>query len=327
MISIIVPVYNTAPYLDTCLNSLVSQTYKDIEIILIDDCSTDNSSEIIQKWEKKDNRIKAIYKQKNSGVSDSRNIGLKIARGEYIGFVDSDDWVDINLFQIMLCSIEKNNADISICSTRKMYYDKYTHLLVPKTEKYVSRDDAFLECLCPIGKGYNNMYLWNKLFKKRIFDTFPMFRKDIHYCEDILWVTEAMCLASRVIYCPEAFYYYRCEREGNSSVILNRGIVDPIKAYGLVYKALKRNGVSSANIAYQRMLSYRNIYLKNIAKTGNKQKFKKGSNNYLWQVFFWFTKEKSLYAFKWSMRRFVAYYYYAFMLYKNIIMSKISAIK
>lgn len=323
MISIIVPVYNTSQFLDRCLQSLVSQTYKDIEIILIDDCSTDNSADIIHVWEKKDNRIKAIYKDTNSGVSDSRNIGLKYAKGEYIGFVDSDDWIDTNMYQIMMKSLKDNNADIAICSIKKEYQKQSRCLTVPGYDSFVDRNKAFQTCLKFIGTGDNNMYMCNKLFKKCIIANDHRFRTDIHYCEDVLWVAEAFCVANKFVFCPQTFYNYRCEREGNSTSLLNRGIIDPIKAYRLVYEELKKKSVPSANVAYQRMLAYKNSLIILSAKTGNKKKFKLGSDNYIFELLYWMSKVKSLYAFKWIIRRILAYLYYILLLNKNRMIHKI----
>ena len=112
-ISVIVPVYNTGKYLKTCLNSLVNQTFHDIEIICVNDGSTDKSAEIVQQY----HNIK-IINQKNQGLSVARNAGIEAATGEYIGFVDSDDWVDLDFFEKLYNSITKYNADIA-CATIK----------------------------------------------------------------------------------------------------------------------------------------------------------------------------------------------------------------
>ena len=97
LISVIVPVYNVEEYLDRCIESIVNQTYKNLEILLIDDGSTDNSYNICDKWAKKDNRIKVVHKE-NGGVSSARNVGLDVATGDYIGFVDSDDYISIDMY-------------------------------------------------------------------------------------------------------------------------------------------------------------------------------------------------------------------------------------
>ena len=112
-ISIIVPVYNVEKYLERCLDSLINQTLKDIEIICINDGSTDNSSEILKEYAKKDSRI-IIINQNNQGISVARNNGMNKAKGKYIGFVDSDDWVDLDFFEKLYKAAEKHNAQIAV---------------------------------------------------------------------------------------------------------------------------------------------------------------------------------------------------------------------
>ena len=123
-ISIIVPVYNAEDYLKRCLDSLINQTYKNIEIIIIDDSSTDNSKEIIKKYASKDNRIRTFFSEINQGVSKSRNIGLKSFFGDYVLFMDSDDYLKDDALEIMLDRSIKYNADGSI--------DRYKARLVAK---------------------------------------------------------------------------------------------------------------------------------------------------------------------------------------------------
>lgn len=112
-VSIIIPVYNTEKYLSRCLNSLVKQTLHDIEIICINDGSEDNSLSILENYASSDERI-VLIDQKNQGQSVARNRGIEIARGKYIGFVDSDDWVDDNYFEKLYCAAENNNCDIAV---------------------------------------------------------------------------------------------------------------------------------------------------------------------------------------------------------------------
>ena len=109
-VSIIVPVYNSERYINRCVDSLIGQTLSDIEILLVDDGSSDNSSAICDEYAVKDNRIK-VFHQKNAGAGAARNTGLEHAQGEYIGFVDSDDYVDINMYETLFCAAEKYNAD------------------------------------------------------------------------------------------------------------------------------------------------------------------------------------------------------------------------
>ena len=110
-ISVIIPIYNTEKYLERCLDSVCNQTLSDIEIICVNDCSTDSSLEILKKYSRNDSRIKLINLEENKGVATARNIGIDIAEGEYIGFVDSDDYIDLNFYLILYNSAVKNKAD------------------------------------------------------------------------------------------------------------------------------------------------------------------------------------------------------------------------
>ena len=119
LISIIVPIYNSENYIKKCLDSILAQTYSNLEVILIDDGSTDNSYNICKDYQKKDNRI-VLLQQKNAGVSRARNHGLEVAKGEYIGFVDSDDYIEPEMYEILLNSIIESNSKIAICN---YYYE------------------------------------------------------------------------------------------------------------------------------------------------------------------------------------------------------------
>ncbi len=123
LISIIIPVYNVERYLRECIDSIIAQTYKNLEIILVDDGSSDKSGEICDEYSKKDSRIKVIHK-KNGGLSDARNVALDIAKGDYIGFIDSDDYIEKDMFQILYNLAEEYNAEISSISFYKMLENK-----------------------------------------------------------------------------------------------------------------------------------------------------------------------------------------------------------
>lgn len=119
-ISIVVPIYNVEKYVKKCIESLIKQTYKNIEIILVDDGSTDNSVGIIDEYANKDPRVVAIH-QENKGVSAARNAGLKVARGEYIGFVDPDDYVDCQMYEVMVNKLQTGFADLAVCGYLKVW--------------------------------------------------------------------------------------------------------------------------------------------------------------------------------------------------------------
>jgi len=135
MISVIVPVYNVEAYLDRCVESLVGQTYKDLEIILVDDGSPDNCPEMCDAWARKDSRIQVIHKI-NGGLSAARNAGIEAASGEYIGFIDSDDWIARDMYQDLIDAIEKDNADLAVTGISRTYDNGYS------VEQYV-HENAF----------------------------------------------------------------------------------------------------------------------------------------------------------------------------------------
>ena len=115
LISVIIPVYNTKPYLNACLESVVGQTYRELEIILVDDGSTDGSGELCDEWERKDPRIRVIHKA-NGGQCEARNMGMEIAAGEYIGFVDSDDVISPRMYETLIAAMEQYHADVVQCA-------------------------------------------------------------------------------------------------------------------------------------------------------------------------------------------------------------------
>ena len=168
-ISIIVPVYNVEKYVGNCITSLLNQTYKNVEIILIDDGSLDSSGEICDEYAREDDRIKVIH-QKNAGVSTARNRGIEAATGDYIGFVDSDDYVSKEMYEHLLSVCLNNNVDIAQCD--RIYTDKlYTERekIVNTSEKVyiIKRQKALHELLCSQSVRSS---LWSKLYKKELFD-------------------------------------------------------------------------------------------------------------------------------------------------------------
>lgn len=166
-ISVIVPIYKVEAYLERCIKSIVEQTYHELEIILVDDGSPDHCPEICDQWAKKDERIKVIHK-KNGGLSDARNVGLAIASGKYIGYVDSDDFIQKNMYEVLLNNLVKANADLSICGVQ--YVDdsddaKAIYMESPLKKESISREQA-LEKLGQNG-WWNYVTAWNKLYTRK----------------------------------------------------------------------------------------------------------------------------------------------------------------
>lgn len=166
LISVVIPVYNVEQYLEKCVRSVLAQTYKNLEIILVDDGAKDNSGKMCDDLALLDERIKVIHKE-NGGLSDARNHGMKIATGDYIGFVDSDDYIAEDMFETLYNLIEENNADISIVSFYEMYKNRLIGVRDSGNLEVMTKQEAMKELLIDTKI---QSYAWNKLFKKELFN-------------------------------------------------------------------------------------------------------------------------------------------------------------
>lgn len=234
IISIILPVYNTSPYLEECLNSIHNQSFKDYELICIDDGSSDNSYKILKKYEKIITNCKVIY-QNNQGVATARNVGLNNVHGDYIVFIDSDDYIEPNYLERLYNEICNTNADVVICNFYRYYENSNLKLPVVYKKKsglYSSHD--ILKSLIP--DNLIHSYLWNKLWKKELFNNmeFPM----IKY-EDISIMCDLFYKAKKISIISDTLYYYRIRK---TSIVRNYSIStqnDYVKAYGFIRLFLK----------------------------------------------------------------------------------------
>lgn len=211
MISIIVPVFNVETYLPRCINSLIRQTYKSIEIILVDDGSTDRSGNICDEWANKDHRIRVIHKA-NGGVSSARNAGIRVAEGNFLGFVDGDDYIEPKMYETMLKCIEKNNADIAMCG----YVDYPYGIEVPVYRGVeVVLPCGYEEALVQIYKrnGFSTS-MWNKLYRKKVLGGL-LLNESISVSEDELWLVKAISKCSHIAFVPEALYHWM-PRDGSA---------------------------------------------------------------------------------------------------------------
>lgn len=203
LISVIVPVYNVEEYLDRCVQSIVDQTYENLEIILVDDGSTDSSGKKCDKWKAKDNRIVVIHKE-NGGLSDARNLGLDMAKGEYIGFVDSDDLINTNMYQILFDAINQSKSNIAEC--RWVQFgdgDEIDNIgSVIKDRIVYSAEEALLEL---IHERNIKQTVVNKLYRKEvILVRFPVGRIN----EDEFWTYQVVGKSRRVVFVDAELYYY-----------------------------------------------------------------------------------------------------------------------
>ncbi len=204
LISIIMPVYKVEQYLDTCVQSLVDQTYGNLEIILVDDGSPDRSGELCDNWAKKDPRIRVIHK-KNSGPSDARNAGLEIANGEYIGYADSDDILHPEMYDRLLSVMEKEQADIVECDYQE-FYDGSTPSFPPAEERIsVFTPEEALSHL--ITTGTFRYLVWNKLYRRSTIENLRFLSGKIH--EDVFYVYQVFGLCKKIVKLHTPLYLYR----------------------------------------------------------------------------------------------------------------------
>jgi glycosyltransferase involved in cell wall biosynthesis len=248
-VSIIVPIYNEEKNLKKCIESLINQTYKNLEIILINDGSTDNSKKVIDSY--KDKRIVAIHK-KNTGIGDTRNTGIAKSTGDYIMFVDSDDYIELNYVEVLLKSLNENKADLAISN---YYLDtpSKTYEIDLKNLKTTSiKEDEDL--LCKI-----NLSPWNKLYKKDLLtNNNNKFPYKVKY-EDVPFVVEAVIKASKISFVPNYLYHYVIKKSGET-ITRDERIFDIITICAIVEKKLNQiNYVNKTNF-FVKLLSY---YLKN----------------------------------------------------------------
>ena len=199
-VSIIVPVYNVEKYLSECINSLINQTYKNIEIILVDDGSTDNSGAISDEFAKADDRI-IVYHIENRGVSAARNLALSKLTGEYVTFVDSDDWVDEEYIEYLLTGIVENKVEIAMCNHYRYFTNGEIKIMLKYKERVVNQDKA----LNPFSKYYIS-YSCTTLFKMN--DSLR-FDENSKVGEDLIYRTKYIMNSSKMYAGDKPLYYYR----------------------------------------------------------------------------------------------------------------------
>lgn len=214
LISVIVPIYNIERYVGICIESILNQTYKNLEIILIDDGSKDKSSAICDLYATKDNRIKVIHKN-NGGLVSARKTGLKNATGKFVGYVDGDDYLEPNFYAQMYKVISESGSDVAISGYSRDLFAKTTRLTnnIRTGTYYKDSFDRLLSQYISYGDFYKNgitTYVWNKLFDRELLMKFQMtVDDDISIGEDAAVVYPLLASCSRIIICDNNDYHYR----------------------------------------------------------------------------------------------------------------------
>ncbi len=243
LVSIIVPFYNVEGYIEKCIQSIKDQTYKNWELILVDDGSTDDSYVICNKYAKEDSRIRLFHRDR-AGVSAARNYGINEAKGEYILFADSDDWLDKDMLEIMLR--EGDDADMIVCDAYNVTVRGKELSISPRylwrNEKKHEVSDIYSEVLRV------SATLWNKLIKRDVIGAIR-FEEDKTYGEDMIFLTELMPYVETAVIIPDHLYYYLCNREGNViSAKIDKRTIEFLNNSYEVYKLLESRGESSCGI-------------------------------------------------------------------------------
>lgn len=245
-VSVIIPVYNQEKYLEKCLNSLANQSIDNIELIVINDGSTDGSLNIINKFKKKYSNI-ILITSSNQGVSSARNKGIKMARGEYIGFVDSDDYIDKDMFLKMYKSAVDNNADIVSCNInfvdekenivgRNIYYSKNT---------LIQNKNLLIESLLKVKL---HCYLWNKIYKRSLFEENKIFfSESMKLQEDVEPTFNIFSHANNVYFLSEKLYYYVQRRNSATKQLKKQYYYDMLDVIIKINKILKETNFKDIN--------------------------------------------------------------------------------
>lgn len=225
LVSIIVPIYNVEKYLEQCVISLINQSYKNIEIILINDGSTDNSIDIMNKYKKLDGRVKC-YCKVNGGLSDARNYGISVSKGKYIVFVDSDDYVEKDYISILYNLIIENNVKISQCGINKVYENKvldiykYDHMLL--LDKYNYLSDSYSS------HKIENVVVWNKMYSSDLLDDESFEKGKIH--EDEFFTYKQIYNLDKIAISDLPLYNYRVNHNGITLGNFNKNRLSIIEA-------------------------------------------------------------------------------------------------
>lgn len=237
IITIGLPLYNTEVYLRQCLDAIVNQTLRNIEIIIVNDCSPDNSISIAQEYQNIDSRIKIIEHEKNSGLGGARNTVIKYASSEYIGFIDSDDWIEYSMFETLYSLIIRDNSDMAVCSYNLSMDEKVINRRLFVNGTIEKKEKTFFQQWIEDNTFINNM-TWNKLYKKSLFTenniTFP----EHIYHQDLATIPRVMHFCDKISFSDKILYNWRQRNDSTTFTVSKKRIDDNYIAFDIIKKFL-----------------------------------------------------------------------------------------
>lgn len=248
IISVIVPVYNVEKYLNRCVDSILRQTLSDIEIILVDDGSTDQSGNICDTYAEKDSRIQVIHKE-NGGLSSARNCGIEKAQSPYIGFIDSDDYIAEDMYEVLFNEIVCEEADIVMCGLYDCYEGKQP-IVNEKKEKLVLNSKEAIKMVMEAKK--TTVSAVNKLYKREIFETIRYAEGKI--AEDAFAIVEVLMKANKIVYTSEQKYYYIHRKHSITTCNFREKDLDIIEAYKKNKILIENNFPEISDVAEMRYM-------------------------------------------------------------------------
>ena len=283
-VSIIIPVYNAADFLSRCIDSILEQTYSSLEIILINDGSTDNSGEICDRYARLDNRIKVIH-QKNAGVSMARNAGLNAATGDWIGFVDSDDWITPDMYAKMADAAIKSGKKIIVCGHAD---HRISGTINERSFTKLAGDmEANKALQILISDKYFEGYPWNKMFERKYITRISAsFNESIHFCEDVLFSFQLFQHTHGIFYIPDILYHH-CLSASSAMVRFNQKRLTELKAWEKIISLSKGISKKLTNLAKHRytQAAINIFYMQKNNDTQNQQRLRRKDVRYKWLYF------------------------------------------
>lgn len=254
-VSIIIPLYNASEYIDRCLTSVINQTYKDFEVLCVDDCSSDNSVSIVQKFADSDSRVKLLHTNENSGAAKARNVGLDNVTGDFVYFIDADDWICDDYLEKMVNTIMDKNVNVVV--NKNLYIEKNGHTLNYSHPGYQKlKENTFIEA----SENIENIFwvVWNKIYRRSFIEKYHFrFPENCPIAEDMVFQYMLFAYAGQIYYFDGPYYHYQ-KWDGSVSNAIDRGF-GHITAFEIIYNFYKDHDMLDRNIKLYSTMPFFNV--------------------------------------------------------------------